>query len=178
MCVNKPAMISIDEALDRIRAHSRPLAGERVTLDKVLGRILAEDVASDVDSPPHDKSIVDGYALRSADVPSPAGLFTVLEEVMAGGVPKQAVLPGTATRIMTGAPLPEGADAVVMVELTELVGGASVRIDVSGLTAGQNIMRRAASMRRGETVLEAGHTVRPAEVGLLAEVGRTHVLAF
>ena len=171
-------MISIDDALNEIRAQVRPLAGERVPLAEALDRVLAEDVASDVDSPPHDKSIVDGYAVRSADVPSPASLFSILEEVVAGGVPTRAVVPGTATRIMTGAPLPEGADAVVMVEQTKLVDPGRVRIDVPRITAGQNIMPRAASMRRGETVLEVGHWVRPAEIGLLAEVGRSHVLVF
>jgi molybdopterin molybdotransferase len=171
-------MISIDDAFNRIRTHLRPLASECVPLAEALDRALAEDVASDVDSPPHDKSIVDGYAVRSADLVSPATVLTVLEEVVAGAIPTRAVVPGAATRIMTGAPLPDGADAVVMVEQTELVDPGSVRIVVPRITTGQNITRRAASMRRGETVLEAGHVVRPIEVGLLAEVGRSQVVVF
>ncbi|HWB12911.1 MAG TPA: gephyrin-like molybdotransferase Glp [Pirellulales bacterium] len=171
-------MISLDEALNKIRVYVRPLASEHVPLAEALDRVLAGDVTSDVDSPPHDKSIVDGYAVRSADYTSPASVFTVLEEVVAGAVPKRAVVPGTATRIMTGAPLPEGADAVVMVEQTELLDPASVRIDVPRIAAGQNIMRRAASMRKGEKVLTTGHTVRPMEVGLLAEVGQSQVAVF
>jgi molybdopterin molybdotransferase len=171
-------MISIEEALGQIRAHVRPLASLRVPLADALGCILAEDVASDIDSPPHDKSIVDGYAVRSADLASPATTLTVLEEIVAGAVPKQAVVAGTATRIMTGAPLPAGADAVVMVEQTELVGNNSVRIDVPRITQGQNIMHRAASMRRGEIVLQAGQVLRPMEIGLLAEVGQIAVLVF
>ncbi|MGH7140418.1 MAG: molybdopterin molybdotransferase MoeA, partial [Pirellulales bacterium] len=173
------AMISIDEALAHIAAHARPLTVTTVSLHEALDRVLAEDVASDVDSPPHDKSIVDGYAVRSADVRTPDTRLTVIEEVVAGDVPRRAVAAGAATRIMTGAPLPEGADVVVMVEQTEPVADASplghVLIRTDRVTAGQNIMRRASSMRRGETVLAAGHRLRPLEIGLLAEVGRTEV---
>ncbi len=82
------------------------------------GLILAEDVASDVDSPPHDKSIVDGYAVRSADLKEGRAELKVLEEIVAGSVPTRAVTPGTASRIMTGAPMPDGADSVVMIERT------------------------------------------------------------
>ncbi|HEV3339919.1 MAG TPA: gephyrin-like molybdotransferase Glp [Pirellulales bacterium] len=168
-------MISIEEALNQIRAHVRPLASERVPLADALDRVLAQDVASDIDSPPHDKSIVDGYAVRSADLSSPATTLSVLEEIVAGAVPKQAVVAGTATRIMTGAPVPAGADAVVMVEQTELVGKDRVRIEFQRIAPGQNIMPRAASMRRDETVLQAGRALRPMEIGLLAEVGQSEV---
>lgn len=172
-------MITIDEALAHIASHVRPLTATRVSLHAALDRVLAEEVASDVDSPPHDKSIVDGYAVRSADVRTAETRLAVVEEVVAGDIPSQAVAAGAATRIMTGAPLPEGADAVVMVEQTEPVKDASplgqILIRTDSITAGQNIMRRASSMRRGETVLSAGHWLRPLEIGLLAEVGRTEV---
>jgi molybdopterin molybdotransferase len=173
-------MISIDEALNQIASHVRPLSSVGLPIGEALGRVLAEEVASDVDSPPHDKSIVDGYALRSADVAAGKTRLRISEEVVAGDVPRHAVTAGSATRIMTGAPLPDGADAVVMVEQTDHVAAEDatlghVLIRSDRITAGQNIMRKASSMRRGEVVLRAGHVLRPAEIGLLAEVGRTDV---
>ncbi|HET6883981.1 MAG TPA: gephyrin-like molybdotransferase Glp, partial [Pirellulales bacterium] len=171
-------MLSIEEALDHIARHARPLDSVQAPIGEALGRVLAEEIASDVDSPPHDKSIVDGYAIRAADVAASGTRLKVVEEVVAGDVPRQAVEAGGATRIMTGAPLPDGADAVVMVEQTEHVAveGAPlghVVIQSERVIVGQNIMRQASSMRRGETVLQVGHLLRPAEIGLLAEVGRT-----
>jgi molybdopterin molybdotransferase len=133
-------------------------------------------VTSDIDSPPHDKSVVDGYALRAADVGSPNARLRVLEEVTAGMVPTRTVESGTATRIMTGAPIPDGADSVVMVEQTELdADGRQVCIQTVPARAGQNIMRRAASLSRGQTVLSPGTRLRAIELGVLAEVGRTAV---
>ena len=171
-------MFSIDEALAEIRAHVLPLPAARRSLADVLGCVLAEDVASDVDSPPHDKSIVDGYALRAADVGPDGQTLEVIEEIVAGAVPRRTVTAGTSARIMTGAPLPDGADAVVMVERTESLESGAVRLAPQQVVAGQNIVRRAASMRRGETVLTAGHRLRSMEIGLLAEVGRHEVSVF
>lgn len=171
-------MLSIDEALAEIRAHVRPLAAARVSLADALGCVLAEDVASDVDSPPHDKSVVDGYAVRAADIGADGVSLAVIEEIVAGAVPRRVVTAGGASRIMTGAPLPDGADAVVMVERTQLIEPGTVRLAPQQVVPGQNIVPRAASMRRGEPVLAAGHLLRPMEIGLLAEVGRHEVLAF
>ncbi|HUY92720.1 MAG TPA: gephyrin-like molybdotransferase Glp [Pirellulales bacterium] len=175
-------MLSVDEALARIEEVARPKTATRMPMAECLGLVLAEDVASDVDSPPHDKSIVDGYAVTAADLAGGEACLTVLEEVVAGKLPTRRVERGTATRIMTGAPLPEGAEAVVMVEQTELetdAGGplGQVQIRTTKFSAGQNIMRRAASLRQGDVVLRAGRVLRPIEIGLLAEVGRTEVLA-
>jgi molybdopterin molybdotransferase len=175
-------MLTVDEALKLIEEHSRPKPGEPTRAADCLGLALAEDVASDVDSPPHDKSIVDGYAVRADDLAGGEARLAVLEEVVAGRLPARRVERGTATRIMTGAPLPEGADAVVMVEQTESDPSGDgplgqVRIRAEKISAGQNIMRRAASVRRGEIVLGAGHVLRPIEIGLLSEVGRSEVLA-
>jgi molybdopterin molybdotransferase len=171
-------MISIEEALALIAPHARPLPSVALPVAAALDRILAEEVKSDVDSPPHDKSIVDGYAIRAADF-APGTTLTVAEEVTAGAVPQQTVLAGGATRIMTGAPLPEGADAVVMVEQTEALADQSplgkVVLRADRVKLGQNIMPRSASMRQGETVLVSGHRLRPMEIGLLAEVGRAKV---
>jgi molybdopterin molybdotransferase len=144
--------------------------------NEALGLVLAEDIASDIDLPPHDKSVVDGYALQAAGA-APGAVLTILEEITAGMVPSKRVEPGTATRIMTGAPIPAGADAVVMVEQTALLSESRVRIDAPLVKQGQNIMRRASSRACGEQVLRSGTTLRPIEMGILAEVGRTDVQA-
>jgi molybdopterin molybdotransferase len=168
-------MLSIEDALQLVLNTAQPLKPRRVQPCDALGQVLAEDIVSDIDSPPHDKSIVDGYAVIAADTAQPGAELAILEEVTAGAVPTRTVEPGTATRIMTGAPLPRGADAVVMVEQTSLVDGERVRIDTSAVKAGQNIMRRAASLSRGQSVLTAGKRIRAIELGLLAEVGVTQV---
>lgn len=174
-------MIGIDEALALVLEHAAPLPPRVVPRDEALGLVLAEDVASDVDSPPHDKSIVDGYAVVAADPAIGSAPLRILEEVTAGALPAHRVVPGAATRIMTGAPLPEGADAVVMVEQTELLPAAGglghVRIHPQQVAGGQNVMRRGASLARGAVVLRAGALLRAIEIGLLAEVGRGQVQA-
>src|SRR3954447_4090791 len=116
-------MLAVSDALDLVLRHARPLPPETVRLDpSVVGRVLAEDVASDLDSPPFDKALMDGYAVRSADLAAGSAVLTVIEEVTAGMVPTRPVGEGQATRIMTGAPMPAGADAVVMVEKTTAQG--------------------------------------------------------
>src|SRR5262245_57162501 len=169
-------MLSVAEALQLVVDHARPLAPRSLPAAEALGCTLAEAVTSDIDSPPHDKSIVDGYALRAADVAAGGVELTILEEVTAGAVPTKEIIAGTTTRIMTGAPLPAGADAVVMVEQATLAG-SRVRIDASAVRAGQNIVRRAAALARGQQVLVPGHRLRAIELGLLAEIGRTNVVA-
>jgi molybdopterin molybdotransferase len=166
-------MLSVDESLKLVLGHAQTLLPVPALQADVRGRVLAEAIISDIDSPPHDKSIVDGYALIAADV-TPGKELLVLEEVTAGTVPTRVVEPGTAIRIMTGAPLPHGADAVVMVEQTTL-SGDRVQISRFPVRAGQNIMRKAASLARGEVVLQPGKVMRAIEIGLLAEVGRETV---
>jgi molybdopterin molybdotransferase len=165
-------MHSVADAHRLVLKHARPLPPEDTPLTPaVLGRVLAEDVLSDLDVPPFDKALMDGYAVRAADVPAGGAHLAVIEEVTAGQVPQRPLGPGQATRIMTGAPLPPGADAVVMVERTRLAGS---RVEVDGpAQAGQNVLARAREMRCGEPVLAAGHVLRPQELGLLATVGRT-----
>jgi molybdopterin molybdotransferase len=171
-------MLSISEALTKVLATTGRMAPVRVRLADALGLALAEDVASDIDSPPHDKATVDGYAVVAADLDSGSAELAVLEEVTAGAVPTLAVSRGHCTRIMTGAPVPAGADAVVMVERSDLLpGDARVRI-ADRVTPRQNIMARGASLESGEIVLRSGHEVRAAEVGLLAELGRSEVVVF
>src|SRR6478672_142566 len=161
-------MLNIDEALKLVLDDTQPLRAVATSIAEARSRVLAETITSDVDSPPHDKSIVDGYAIVAADIAQPPVELTVLEEVTAGAVPTRAVGRGTATRIMTGAPIPAGADAVVMVEQTEC-SGTRVRI-LSSARSGQNITRQGSSLVRGQTVLQRGALLRPVEIGLLAEV--------
>src|SRR3954468_22282515 len=118
-------MLPIEEALKLVTEHAWPLAPRCLPLDKAAGLVLAEDITSEVNSPPYDKALMDGYAVRSADRELQR---RVLEEIAAGDVPRFPLTPGTASRIMTGAPMPEGADAVVQSELTEMVGDSVVRL--------------------------------------------------
>src|SRR5437879_1591671 len=110
-------MLPVPEAQAIVLEHTRPLPPRDVPLSAAaLGLVLAEDVASDIDMPPFDKSLMDGYAVRCADLPEGQGVLAVIEEVTAGQTPRLTVGAGQTTRIMTGAPIPVGADAVVMVE--------------------------------------------------------------
>lgn len=169
-------MISIDEALAKVLAHAKTAPPRRVALADSLGHVLAEDVCSDIDSPPHDKSCVDGYAVVAADVSQGVELV-MIEEVTAGETPSRGVNAGHATRIMTGAPIPDGADAVVMIEQTEVVADR-VRINADKTSPGKNIMPRATSMQAGGVVLRVGQEVRPIEIGVLAEVGASEVSVY
>jgi molybdopterin molybdotransferase len=164
-------MLSVAEAQKIVLEHARPLPPESAGLaPALLGLVLAENVASDLDMPPYDKAMMDGYAVRTADLPDGRATLAVTEEITAGRTPQLPVGPGQAARIMTGAPVPAGADAVVMIERTRLSEGRVV-IDDRPPRAGQNIMPRGREMRRGETVLAAGAVLRPQEIGLLASVG-------
>jgi molybdopterin molybdotransferase len=167
-------MLSVAEAQRIVLEHARPLPPEGVALGpSALGLVLAEDVASDLDMPPYDKALMDGYAVRAADLPEGHGALAVTEEITAGRTPQRPVGAGQAARIMTGAPLPAGADAVVMIERTRPLDGERVEVEDARLRPGQNIMARGLEMRRGEVVLAAGAVLRPQEFGVLATVGRT-----
>ncbi len=167
-------ILSVTEAQRRIVEHVRPLPAAPTPLASALGLVLAEDIASDIDMPPYDKAMMDGYAVRSADVAEDGAELNIIEEVTAGRVPRKALGPGQATRIMTGAPIPEGADAVVMVERTRILDERRVRIE-EGAAPGRNVLRRAQEMRVGDVVLRAGSRLRPQEIGVLALVGRSAV---
>jgi molybdopterin molybdotransferase len=170
-------MLAVAEAQAIVRQHAVPLPAENVPLDPAaLGLVLAEDVVSDLDMPPYDKSLMDGYAVRAADLPDGRGTLSVIEEITAGQTPRLPLGRGQAARIMTGAPLPGGADAVVMVERTRALGDR-VQIEDKPPRPGQNILSRGQEMRRGETVLRAGAVLRPQEFGVLATVGRVTVRA-
>src|SRR5688572_18370105 len=102
-------MLTVAQALEHVLAHAAPLAAQTVPSRDALGFVLAEDATSDVDSPPHDKSIVDGYAIVAADLAGGSAELLVAEEIVAGALPRETVKSGCATRIMTGAPIPDGA---------------------------------------------------------------------
>src|SRR5262249_23084122 len=140
---------------------------------ELLGLQLAEDVASDLDMPPFDKALMDGFAVRSADFKNGGRELRIIEEVTAGKTPQKAVEPGQATRIMTGAPLPAGADAVVMIERCR-INADTVLIEETPRPE-QNILRQGREMRIGQVILTQGATLRPQEIGLLATVGKTQV---
>lgn len=180
-------MLTVPQALAAILDRVRTKPPVRAPLTGCLGLVLAEDVASDTDSPPYDKSMMDGYAVIAGDLAGGGATLVLLEEVTAGQVPTQFVRRGHCTRIMTGAPIPGGADAVVMVERTELKPGSKTagnkgfdRVHFPGTEAkpNDNILRAGATLQRGETVLYSGHALRPMEIGLLAEIGRADVLAY
>lgn len=168
-------MLTVAEALAIVVEAVQPLAPRVVPAAEALGCVAAEETASDVDSPPHDKSIVDGYAVRFDDLQNGRAELRVIEEVTAGRVPTKTVEPGTAVRIMTGAPLPPGADAVVMVEKTSQPAADRVALDDPKASRNQNIVRRGTSMRRGDVVLRPGTLLNPIHLGLLAEVGRAEI---
>lgn len=170
-------MIEPAEALAVVLAETRRLEPVDVPLLDAVGAVLAETVASDIDLPPFDKSAMDGYAVRAADVARVPVELTVAEELPAGVAPNRALEPGTCAKIMTGAPVPAGADAVVRVEDTDAARGSRVRILKIDLER-RNICVRGEDVREGEPVLDAGHVVGPEEVGLLASVGRQCVRVF
>jgi molybdopterin molybdotransferase len=167
-------MLSVPQAQALILHEARPLPPEAAPLGPAaLGAVLADDVASDLDMPPYDKALMDGYAVRAADLADGRAALTVIEEITAGRVPRHALGAGQASRIMTGAPIPAGADAVVMVERTRLLEDGRVLVEGRPPRAGDNVLPRGREMRRGEVILPAGAELRPQELGLLAAVGRT-----
>ena len=165
-------MLEVDEALAKVLCQVSPLESEKVALSNAMGRTLAVDAVSDVDSPPHDKSLVDGYAVQANDLRDGFASLEVIEEITAGQVPSRTLNPGQTARIMTGAPIPPGADAVVMVEDVVASESSQDRVTLrSQIAAGQNLQKRCAIMRSGETILKAGTLLHPTHIGLLAETG-------
>ena len=167
-------MLTIEEALKLVVDNACALKPRQVPLSEAAGLSLADDVTSEVNSPPYDKALMDGYAVRSADRQLER---RVLEEIAAGDVPRLALTPGTASRIMTGAPIPEGADAVVQVEATTMVDASTVRLQSADVPRGKNMLPLGTSLRVGDAVLKQGTLLRPIEIAVLAEIGRGMVAA-
>src|SRR5688572_6569767 len=152
-------MIPVAEAVRIVLEQARPLPPEGVALEESLGRVLAGDVVADTDLPPFDRAQMDGYAVRSADTSDAPARLRLVGEAAAGEGWRGRLQAGEAVRIMTGAPLPSGADSVQQVELTsEHEGGAVVEIE-RATRAGQFYVPRGSEIRKGETVLRAGEEV-------------------
>jgi molybdopterin molybdotransferase len=164
-------LMPLDEALQRLLAHAAPLPGaEAVSTFDADGRVLARSVVSGLQVPPHDNSAMDGYAVRAGTVVAPGVELAVSQRIPAGHF-GEALAPGSAARIFTGAPMPAGADAVVMQEDTEpLADGARVRI-LRVPEPGQWVRRAGEDMQRGAVVLKKGERLSPASLGLAAGVG-------
>lgn len=182
-------MISVDEALTEILSHVHVLEAEQVAILDALGRVLAEELISDIDIPPFDNSAMDGYAVRALDVadtaPESPVHLRIVGSVAAGYVAGMRVDPGTALRIMTGAPLPDGADAIVPFEDTDdfdrskgdrLAAPAREIAVRHGVQPGDHVRPAGEDVRLGERVMAPGRVIRPQEIGVLASLGRTTVL--
>ena len=170
-------LLPLDEALSRLLACATPLADvQSVPVGDADGRVLAADVVSALHVPPHDNSSMDGYALRCADMAAPGTVLPVSQRIPAGAG-AEALQPGTAARIFTGAPVPPGADAVVMQEDCVALPDATApdglpRVQVNTQPqAGQNIRRAGEDVARGDVVLVRGQRLGPAELGLAASIG-------
>ena len=173
-------MITVKEALNHILGSISPLGLEKADILSALGRVIGEDIHAPRDIPPRDNSAMDGYALKSkettgAGAESPV-VLNVIEDIPAGYAPKKTVGFGEAARIMTGAFVPEGADAVIMVEETNS-DDAGVRIYAEA-AKGQNIRYAGEDVREGDLVIRAGTLLRPAEVGMLSALGRSFVKVY
>ena len=178
-------MIELAEALALVERTASPLPPRRMRLPDACGRTLAAPVVADVDSPPWDRAMMDGFAVRGDDwaAGSPDVVeLDVLVDVAAGDVTALVVRPGTCARIMTGAPIPAGADAVVPIEsavdgTARMHAGGRVRLRDERFRPGQHVAKQGVAFRRGQEVLAAGMPLGAAEIGLAAEAGATHVVA-
>ncbi len=179
-------MISVEEALAKILCYVGVLEPERKPILDCLGQVLAEDIYSTIDVPPLDNSAMDGFALRAEDTrgatDSSRRYLAVIGEIAAGSVPTQEIRPGTAIRIMTGAPLPEGADSVVRFEDTDEVSRKSSEKELSHIgilcqaEKGLNVRCRGEDIAKGKLVLQKGMVLRPQEIGMLASLGLSTAL--
>jgi molybdopterin molybdotransferase len=164
--------MALDEALARLLAQAGPLSGtETVATFEADGRVLATDLVSELQVPPQDNSSMDGYAVRRADV-SEAGVVLPVSQRIAAGHAAEPLRTGTCARIFTGAPMPEGADAVVMQEDTREVGGDLHAVHIDAVPApGQWVRRAGEDVTRGAVVLPRGQRLSPAALGLAASLG-------
>ena len=165
-------MISFDDANQIVLQSARPTPVESVPLSDCLARVLAVDVASDIDMPPHNLSAMDGFACRRADLDPGAPGLRPIETIPAGAIPAKRCGPGECARIMTGAVVPEGCDTVVMFEHTAERGGL---IHVTRKQDQPNIRCKAEDLRAGDRVLTAGTILGPVQIAVLASIGRDPV---
>ncbi|MEE9197994.1 MAG: gephyrin-like molybdotransferase Glp, partial [bacterium] len=167
----------LNEALALALEAAEPLERtEEVSVPSASDRVVAEDVRAEADVPPFPRAAMDGYAVRAADTVGAPVVLTCLGRVYAGEEANDSVTPGTCVAVATGAPMPAGADAVVMVERTEEAGEA-VRI-LKPIEASKNAAPKGEDIRAGEVVIEAGALLNPSQLGALAAVGRATVLLY
>ena len=174
--MTKPPMLTAQQALDHLLLNAKPVSdSELLTTQNSLGRVLAQAVTSLVDVPPLDNSSMDGYAVRTTDVCAAKSILRVAQRIPAGSVGVQ-LESGTAARIFTGAPIPLGADAVVMQEDCEIVkeGVDQIQINIAPIS-GQWIRRRGEDLTSGKVALTSGTFLRPQELGVAASAGLTHL---
>jgi len=171
-------MISVAEAIQIIRQQTHTLSVEQVSLPQALGRVLAQDIVADSDLPPFDRSQMDGYAVRAVDTQAAPVRLRIVGESAAGKGWHNQLENGQAVRIMTGAPVPAGADSVQQVELThELKDGTVVEL-LESVEEGKSIVMRGAEIKAGETVLSAGTMINAASMAVLAAFGYATVSVF
>jgi len=170
-------ILSVEDALEKILNVFRPLEEERVPILEALGCVLASDVYATGDIPPHSNTAMDGYAVLAADTagagPESPKTLTVIENLAAGYMAERTVTRGTAIRIMTGAPMPDGADAVIRFEDTEQTGD-QVKL-FAEMAVGKNVRFAGEDVKAGTQVLAAGMRLRPQEIGMLAALGHAEV---
>lgn len=173
-------MITLEAALRQILDTIHPLGLEKVHILDALGKVIGEDILAPRHLPPKDNSAMDGYAIRWEDTigasPQKPAILKVIEDIPAGSIPRKTVHIGQATRIMTGAPIPKGADAVMRMEDTEK-DGREVKIFVEA-AKGQDIRPVGEDVRQGEKVISQGDIIRPAEIGMLAALGRSFISVY
>ena len=171
-------MISVDEAKKIIIENVSPLAPIAVYFEDARGFCLAEDVRSDIDMPPFNRSAMDGYAVIAEDAKTAPVVLKIIENIAAGGMPAKKVSHGCVSKIMTGASVPDGADAVVRFEDTEDTGEEDRVKILKSVKSGANISNRGEDMQIGQIVLHAGMLIRPQEIGILATVGKSVVKVY
>jgi molybdopterin molybdotransferase len=168
-------MIPISEAIRIVLQHTSRLEVESVALSDSMDRVLAEDVVADCDLPPFDRAQMDGYAIRAADLATTPAQLRIVGESAAGSGWHHEMKAGEAVRIMTGAPVPSGADAVQQVELTRESDGREYVEILEPVDAGRSIVRRASEIKLGDTVLRAGEDINAAMIATLASFGYAQV---
>jgi molybdopterin molybdotransferase len=173
-------MITVEEALEKILSHIHSLGFEKVTILEAMGRVIAEDIYAKRDIPPLDNSGMDGYAVRWEDIQHASNhrpiRLEVVEDLPAGSISEKTLERGQAIRIMTGAPIPKGADTVIPVEDTKKEEGGVLILNEVPL--GEHIRRAGEDVKKGVRVISAGDLIRPAEIGMLASLGRSFVSVY
>jgi len=169
--------LSVINAQQRILECVHKLDIESADLARSIGRVLADDVRANRDLPPYDVSAMDGYAVRSADLAKIPEVLEIIEDIKAGDLPRRTVQAGQCARIMTGAPVPQGADAVIRVEDTLALPDNLVQINAA-VKSGNDIRLQGEGMRNGDVVLTAGTEITPGVIGVLATVKRARVQVY